>query len=616
MTSNDIREKFLKFFEQKGHTRVPSSSLLPDDPSVLLTTAGMQQFKPYFTGQADPIKDFGSKNTTSSQKCFRTSDIDEVGDERHLTFFEMLGNFSFGGYFKKEAIKYASDFIKELGLEIDYVTIFSPEKIEASDWRKNVPEDLQSYEIWKEIGVPENKIRKEGIDNFWGPTGNEGPCGPTTEIYVKPSPDVEAIEIWNIVFNEYYCHSDKHLEKLPTPGIDTGMGLERLAMVVQKVPTVFDTDLLIPLIKILPDKLDAKTKRIFADHSRAICFLISDDITPSNKEAGYVLRRLMRKIISQEELRSLNKEVIDSVIDKVIENYHSAYPKLIDAKNKIFEEMNTERKKFSDVLKKTRAFIMSGKIALDPSETNSNRLTFKSFYLKQDIVDLIFDAYQSYGSPPEITIELIQKGKLYGAADSISLDQPEELEGIKKMLEKKFIHHQEISRAGVEKKFGGHGLKLDTGEIKAASEEEIKKVTRLHTATHLLHAGLRKVLGNTIQQRGSDITSERLRFDFTFDRKLTAEEKAAVEKYVNDAVAADVEMIHKEMPYDEAIVSGFLAFFRGKYPAVVSTYELPGWSKEVCGGPHVSHSGEIGKFKIIKDEASSAGVRRIRAIVE
>ena len=237
MTSGDLRKKFLEFFEKNGHTIVPSSSLLPTDPSVLFTTAGMQQFKPYYLGEKSP---FG-KNAASCQKCIRTSDIEEVGDERHLTFFEMLGNFSFGGYWKEEAIKLAYKFVaEELKLEIDYVTVFSPTKVESGDWRKDVPEDLESYEIWKKVGVPESKIRKEGVDNFWGPTGEEGPCGPTTEIYVK------GIEIWNVVFNEFFCSKEKNLTKLDIQGIDTGMGLERLAAVVQNVPTVFDTDIFVP----------------------------------------------------------------------------------------------------------------------------------------------------------------------------------------------------------------------------------------------------------------------------------------------------------------------------------------------------------------------------------
>ena len=320
MFSDEIRRRFLDYFEERGHTIVPSSSLIPDDPSVLLTTAGMQQFKRYFTGELDPVKDFGSKNTVSVQKSFRTSDIDEVGDESHLTFFEMLGNFSFGGYFKKEAIEYAHEFItKEMGLEIDYVSVFDPEKVPKGDWRKDVPFDEKSYNIWKEkIGLPDEKIKREGVDNFWGPTGGEGPCGPTTEIYVK------GLEIWNIVFNEFYCDKDKKLAPLKTPGVDTGMGLERLAMVSQGVPTIFETDLLKSIIDMLPESLSDREKRIVADHSRGIAFIISDGVRPSNKEADYILRKLIRRVVMFEKKHVKTGELFK----KIVEQYGGFYKKL------------------------------------------------------------------------------------------------------------------------------------------------------------------------------------------------------------------------------------------------------------------------------------------------
>ncbi|MGB9608958.1 MAG: alanine--tRNA ligase-related protein, partial [Minisyncoccia bacterium] len=277
-----IREKFLNFFKKNNHTIVSSSSLIPNDSSVLLTTAGMQQFKPYYLGDLDPIADFGSKNTASIQKCFRTSDIDEVGDETHLTFFEMLGNFSFGGYFKKEAISLAYEFLtKELNLNIEYVTVFDPKKVDANDWRKNVPEDKESFEIWKSLGISEDKIKKEGVDNFWGPTGSEGPCGPTTEIYIK-NKNNQNVEIWNIVFNEYFCDTGQNLTKLKTAGVDTGMGLERLLMICQNAPTIFETDLFDSILKILPQNLPLKVKRIIADHLKGSVFLISDGVRPSN----------------------------------------------------------------------------------------------------------------------------------------------------------------------------------------------------------------------------------------------------------------------------------------------------------------------------------------------
>ncbi|MEK7543222.1 MAG: alanine--tRNA ligase-related protein, partial [Patescibacteria group bacterium] len=322
MNSSDLRKKFLDFFKARGHAIVPSSSLIPDDPSVLFTTAGMQQFKRYFTGELDPMKDFGSKNVVSIQKCFRTSDIDEVGDESHLTFFEMLGNFSFGGYWKKEAIVYAHEFIaKELGLSIDYVSIFEGDK--------DVPADEESEKIWKSLGIKDiRKFRRE--DNFWGPTGAEGPCGPTSEVYVR------GLEVWNLVFNEYYCDKNKKLTPLKTKGIDTGMGLERLAMMVQNTPTIFETDLFDFLIKQMPRDLPTTTKRIIADHVRGIAFLISDGVRPSNREAGYVLRRLMRRVISYSYQKNIGispETLLSSVVEKFkdISNYKNLDSQLMES---------------------------------------------------------------------------------------------------------------------------------------------------------------------------------------------------------------------------------------------------------------------------------------------
>ncbi|MEK7120373.1 MAG: alanine--tRNA ligase-related protein, partial [Patescibacteria group bacterium] len=331
-----------------------------------------------------------------------------------------------------------------------------------------------------------------------------------------------------------------------------------------------------------------KAERIVADHMKSAVFLLTDGIRPSNVLQGYILRRIIRRSIRYAKMLGLPADFYADVIDEIIKIYDHNYPDILKQKDAILDELQKEIQKFEKAVE-------------------HGIKKFEEFYNQKIFEDeasgakCAFELYETYGFPFELTEELVKErgGKLN-----------------KNLFEDELSRHQEISRAGVEKKFGGHGLKLDTGELKAASEEELKKVTRLHSATHLLHAGLRKVLGDTIQQRGSDITAERLRFDFLFDRKLTDEEKAAVEEYVNDAVTANVEMIHKDAPYEEAIASGFLAFFRGKYPAIVSTYELPGWSKEVCGGPHVSRSGEVGKFRIIKDEASSAGVRRIRATVE
>ena len=578
MTHLEIRKKFLHFFSAKGgpasggqHTIVPSSSLLPTDPSVLFTTAGMQQFKPYYTGQADPMRDFSSLNTTSIQKAMRTSDIDEVGDVSHLTFFEMLGNFSFGGYFKKDAIKFAHEFItKEMKLKIDYVTIFAGEV--------NVPEDTESEQIWKSIDS-KLKVKKFGrADNFWGPTGVEGPCGPTTEIYVK------GVEVWNIVFNQYYQNKDGSLELLKTPGIDTGMGLERLAMMAQDVTTVFETDLLYPIMSLLTNGFDERIKRIITDHCRAMTFLIADGVRPSNKDRGYILRRIMRRVLVHEH-RAHGTFEIEAIVREVVKLYRDSYPNLI--KSEIVPIVEEEKKKFSQTLK-------AGLRELERIEAIDAKAAFR--------------LYESYGLPYEIIKEL-------GEEDAAELTR--------EAFDEEFKKHQDKSREGSVKKFGGHGLILDTGELKAANNEELKRVTRLHTATHMLQAALRKVLGDEVHQAGSDITAERLRFDFTFSRKLTLDEMAEVEHLMNDTIRRDLPVSYEELPIEEAKKTGALYFFKEKYPERVKVYSVGNpavagqvFSKEFCGGPHVSHTVEIGRFKIAKEEAVSAGVRRIRATVE
>ena len=563
MTYQEIRRKFLEFFEKRGHTIVPSSSLLPADPSVLFTTAGMQQFKPYYTGEADAVKNFGSLNTASIQKCLRTSDIDEVGDESHLTFFEMLGNFSFGGYFKKEAIQWAHEFItKEMNLPIDYVSVFGGEG--------DIPADEESEKIWKSIN-PGMAVKKFGRkDNFWGPTGNEGPCGPTTEIYVK------GMEIWNLVFNEYYHKADGTLEKLKTPGIDTGMGLERLAMVVQQKENIFETDLFLGLMERLNAlKMSARGRRIIADHIRAITFLVTDGVLPSNKDRGYVLRRLMRRVITQGQIHG---EIdFGALFAWLCENYRSFYPEL--DQQKIVLAFDEERGKFTKTLKQ-------GLRELGRLEQVDTPTAFK--------------LYESYGLPFEVIKEL-------GGEKAAGLTR--------ESFDEIFKQHQTKSRAGAEKKFGGHGLLPGTGELKAGNEAELKKATRLHTATHLLHAALRKVLGNEVHQAGSDITAERLRFDFTFPRKLTETELKKVEDSVNEVISQDRPVTKEEMAFENALQTGALSFFGQKYPPRVNVYSVGDFSKELCGGPHVSHTGEIGRVKIVKEEAVSAGMRRIRAVL-
>ena len=570
MDSQEIRQRFLKFFKERGHKIVPSSSLIPNDPSVLLTAAGMQQFKPYFTGEKDPLADFGSLNTVSVQKSFRTSDIDDVGDESHLTFFEMLGNFSFGDYFKKEAIEYAYKFIREeMGLGIDYVSVFDPSLDSGRASSGDIlTADAESERIWRSLGITD--VRKAGRqDNFWGPTGVEGPCGPTTEIYIGD------VEVWNIVFNEFYCRADKILEPLKIKGVDTGMGLERLAVAVQGKKNIFETDLFEPLMLQLPSDLEEKKKRIIADHIRGAAFLIADGVRPSNKEAGYVLRRLMRRAIAYGvgiDLRQL--------LTTIVGEYGSFYKELNLAL--ILETFDKENDQFSGVLVRGM------------KELNK---------LPEVDAAIAFKLYESYGLPYEVI-----------------KDKNPDLK--REDFEAEFRKHQEISRAGAEKKFGGHGLA--EGDLTAANPEELKIKTRLHTATHLLNAALHKVLGDQVSQRGSDISAERTRFDFVFDRKIMPEEIKQVEDLVNQAIAADYPVSVEVMGVEAAKKSGALFFYQANYPDQVKIYSIgdpssdsgPPFSRELCGGPHVERTGELGKFRIIKEEASSAGIRRIRAVVE
>lgn len=587
MSSEEIRKSFLDFFKSKGHAVVPSSSLLPTDPSVLLTTAGMQQFKPYFTGELNAQKDFGSLNTCSVQKCFRTSDIDEVGDKTHLTFFEMLGNFSFGGYFKKEAIHWAYEYVtKVLGInpELVYVTVFAGED--------GVPYDSESFDIWhKELGVPAEKIFKRGrADNFWGPTGSEGPCGPTTEIYVaKTAEDAkkgEGVEIWNNVFNQFYQKPDKTLEKLKTPGIDTGMGFERLVTIMQGAPSVFETDIfsgLIAKLREMAPGIEDRVVRILADHLRSSIFLVADGVRPSNKEAGYILRRLLRRVLAYQTIHDVHGNLFEMAVEFVKEKFGNVYPEVKEPR--IMEVLEAEKDKFEQA------------IALGVKEIKK----YPAIGAKEG-----FFLYETFGLPFELIKELAPEA-------SRGLDRAE--------FDEEFKKHQEVSRAGVEKKFGGHGLLLDTGELKAKDVEELKKVTRLHTATHLMQAALRKVLGNEVQQKGSDITVERTRFDFIFPRKLTAEEIKKVEDLVNEQIQKDLPVGFQEMAKEEGAKTGALHFFLDKYPERVKVYyvghDIPSaFSKEFCGGPHVDHTAIIGKFKIAKEEAVSAGVRRIRGTVE
>lgn len=581
MQSNEIRQKFLKFFENRGHKIIPSASLVPEnDPSVLFTTAGMQQFKPYYTNEKDTLADFGTKNVVSVQKCVRTSDIDEVGDNTHLTFFEMSGNFSFGGYNKKEAITLAWDFItKELNIATEriYVTILdcdSPGK------------DEESYDVWKnDIGLSPNKIKFGGIDdNFWGPTGNSGPCGPTTEIYV------DGVEVWNIVFNQYFSTTSRELAidsgwqltKLPFLGVDTGMGLERLLAIIQEQDNIFATDLFEPLltkINELSTKDDSRAKRIVADHIRTAVFMIADGVTPSNTDRGYILRRILRRAIRYADKLAMAPDSLSQIADVVITKYGGIYPNLKENSVVIKNEINKEENKFRETLEKGLREFAKGR---DP-----------------------FDLYQSFGFPIELTEELAKE-------KGLTIDRDKFDEELKK--------HQELSRQGAEQKFKG-GLAGDSDQV-----------VKYHTATHLLQQALGDVLGPSVAQKGSNITEERLRFDFAFDRKMTDEEKQKVEEIVNKKIESNLSVNKIVLSKAEAEKTGARHLFGEKYGAEVSIYFIgdsldTAYSKEFCGGPHVERTSDLArgrdsegsprnkKFKITKEETVAAGVRRIKAVL-
>jgi alanyl-tRNA synthetase len=591
MTSQELRQNFLKFFEEKGHKIVPSSSLLPTDPTVLFTTAGMQQFKDYYTGKPSP---YGNR-VTSCQKCFRTSDIQEVGDSTHLTFLEMLGNFAFeNDYFKKEAIEFAYELLSSkfrVPSSRLWITVFKGDK--------NVPADKESEKIWQEIGIPKERIFGFGReDNFWGPTGLEGPCGPTTEIHYdlqgKPCkkgkkciPNCDCgrfVELWNLVFNEYYQDEAGKLTPLQQKGVDTGMGLERLAMVVQGKTSVFETDLFSPLMEVIISNLKyqnskpqpktqnfERSKRIIADHIKGAVFLASEGVFPSNVEQGYVLRRLLRRAIRFGKLLKLSDKFLIPLAKKVIEIYQDVYPELKSKEADILTAVQKEEEKFEKTLEK----------GLKQFEKIANRGDIQG--------EDAFHLYDTFGFPLELTKELAKE-------KGIKVDE--------KGFQRAFEKHREISRAGAEKKFGGIG--------KEASHE----ATKLHTATHLLHQALREVLGEHVKQMGSDITPERLRFDFSHPEKLTPAEIKKVEDLVNQKIQENLEVKKEEMPYKRAVQSGALAFFKEKYPEKVTVYSIGDFSKEICAGPHVERTKDLGYFKIIKEESVGAGLRRIKAVLE
>ena len=573
-------ESFVDFFSKKGHVLIPSSSLVPqDDTSVLLTTAGMQQFKSYYLGKPSP---FGNR-VISIQKCLRVDDIDEVGDETHNTFFEMLGNFSFSypsgehSYFKEQAIRFGYEFIVEkLGLKIDYVTIFAGDD--------KTPRDTESYVIWQNLSVEKGNmlmIKEYGReDNFWGPTGSEGPCGPTTEIYVN------GVEVWNIVFNQYYAQRSGNFDALDEKGVDTGGGYERLLTQYEGVSSVYDTSICKSTISkartLLPGN-DEATYRVLYDHIRAGIFMIADGIVPSNKTQGYILRRLLRKVFSILHEKENQQEIFQAMADSIRAVYHERYPELSKSQHIFFQlttdelhlftqALNRGMKHAQKILRKKRVPHISGEEA--------------------------FLLASTYGLSAEVM-------KLNG----VKFDEQDFLSHQ--------IHHQKVSRAGVEKKFGGHGLLLDNGEIKAANKEELEKATRLHSATHLLNQSLRDMFPTEdIEQKGSDITADRLRFDFTFPRKLSPSEWLQLQDHINMYIREGHSITIKTLPLEKAKATGALYLKNRSYPDEITVYSFGTISHEFCGGPHVSNTSDIGEIILLKQESIAHGVRRIKAILK
>ena len=583
MKAIDIRNKYLNYFEKHGHKVIPSAPLIPEnDPSVLFNTAGMQPLVPYLLGKKHPE----GTRLTDYQKCVRTNDIDEVGDNRHLTYFEMLGNWSLGDYFKKEAISMSFEFLtKELNIPVEKlsVTCFAGDE--------DCPRDEETASIWKSVGIPENHIYYFGKDDNWWIAGEEGPCGPDTEMFYdtgKPACSEECnpscdcgkyVEIWNNVFMEYYKNKDGSYSKLKQKNVDTGLGLERMAMLLQGKETPFDIEVFKPVMDKLAelqknDYIDSR--RIVTEHLRTSMMIISDGGRPSNVDRGYVLRRLIRRMTRHMNKLEINLDEIPNIIDLYIDTLKDLYPELDKNRETIKNVIVEEKNKFIKTLANGEKEF--NKEAVKAKETGKNMLEGA----------IVFRLYDTFGFPPEVTNELAKENNL-------KID----LEGFDKL----FKEHQEKSREGAKQKF--------KGGLADQSEESVA----YHTATHLLNAALKEVIGKDVHQRGSNITSERMRFDFSCDHKMTDEEKAKTEELVNKWIDESLEVKCEEMSKEEAIKSGAECMFIEKYPDIVTVYTIGNISKELCGGPHVKNTKELGHFKIKKEEASSAGVRRIKAIL-
>ena len=583
MEKVDLKNIYLKFFEERGHKIIPSAPVIPEnDPTCLFNTAGMQPLVPYLKGEPHPE----GTRLTDVQKCFRTNDLDEVGDKTHHTFFEMLGNWSLGDYFKKESITWSFELLtKYLKIPVEKlsVTVFKGNDI--------VPADNESADLWKSLGIPENRIAFLGEDDNWWPNMElTGPCGPDTEIfYWRSDEEVPSdfdpendnwVEIWNNVFMQYNHKPDGTFEPLKNKNVDTGMGVERVVAVLEGQTDNYKSSIWTDLIKKIEEVSDEKytrSMRIIADHIRAIVILSGDDagIKPSNTDQGYILRRLIRRMIRYAKKLDIdiNSNWEQELAKVVIDEYKPYYKELERNEKAILEVLANEKNKFNKTLEKgLREF---EKLTRDIEGTEISK-------------DIAFKLYDTYGFPIELTEELAKE-------QGLTVD----IEGFKK----KFEEHQALSRKGAEQKFKG-GL-ASTGEME----------TKYHTATHLLNAALKKVLGSHVHQKGSNITAERMRFDFSHDSKMTPEEKQQTEDLVNEYIKMAIPVEKLEMPKEEAIKMGAECEFIERYPDIVTVYKIGDVSIEICGGPHVSNTSELGKFKIKKEESSSAGVRRIKAVL-
>ncbi len=593
ITADELRKMYIDFFVSKGHKQISGASLIPEnDPTVLFTTAGMHPLVPYILGAEHPQ----GRRLTDYQKCIRTGDIDSVGDPHHLTFFEMLGNWSLGDYFKEEAIEYSYEFLtKVLGIDSEKISV----TVFAGD--DEVPRDEIAASKWKSLGIPEERIYYKGReDNWWGPAGETGPCGPDSEMFYdtgrpKCGPDCgpgcscgKYFEIWNDVFMGYRKEADGTYHEMARKCIDTGMGIERTVAVLNGKKSVYETEIFSGLLRGIEalcskkygeDEEDDKSMRIIADHTRTSVFILGDQkgVAPSNVGQGYILRRLIRRAVRHAKKLGIDKPFLSELSKIVIAQYGTPYPELVEHSEFIDHELIKEEEKFSDTLVKgEREFDkMLPNLLKGNSRVISGRLAFK--------------LYDTYGFPIELTEELAKE-------NGFTVD----IEGFNAAFQK----HQELSRAGAEQQFKG-GL-----------ADHSEQTTALHTATHLLHAALRKVLGTHVGQKGSNITAERLRFDFTHPEPMTKEQVKEVEDLVNEQIKRDLPVTVETMTLEEARESGAIAFFDSKYGEKVTVYTIGDFSKEVCGGPHVTHTGDMGHFRILKEQSSSAGVRRIKAVLE